>query len=185
MAKFLLSFLLLALGLVHSAIAALEAYPEVIPAPGLPSLAELNLTSAGLHKRGMPDTKGKTTRLSGFLSTHHPMAFWVDPELRSRDKTALLARDPTLNRRYAGKCGPNNNSYSNVNNLISCFHYLFNLPSGIDCKTTRGSFGTSLVRAGDAQIAIFSQNDNQTSSLWQVQLSSGVTHLDLGSILAD
>lgn len=30
-------------------------YPEVIPGPGLPSLAELGLTSAQLYNMGMPN----------------------------------------------------------------------------------------------------------------------------------
>jgi hypothetical protein len=36
-----------------------EVYPEVIPGPGLPSLAELGLTSAQLYQMGTPKGKDK------------------------------------------------------------------------------------------------------------------------------
>lgn len=38
---------------------AAQVYPEVIPGPGLPSLAELGLTSAQLYQMGTPKGKGE------------------------------------------------------------------------------------------------------------------------------
>jgi hypothetical protein len=37
------------------AVPAPTVYPEVIPGPGLPSLAELNITSAQLYEMGLPE----------------------------------------------------------------------------------------------------------------------------------
>jgi len=47
-----------------------KVYPEVIPGPGLPSLAELNLTSAQLYEMGPPDA-GLYTRPCGFVVETH------------------------------------------------------------------------------------------------------------------
>lgn len=67
---------LLGLASVKSATAAAmvvpspKVYPEVIPGPGLPSLAELNLTSAQLYEMGPPDA-GLYTRPRGFVVETH------------------------------------------------------------------------------------------------------------------
>ncbi len=55
MAKFLISFLFGLASTQAAAATPFKAYPEVIPGPGLPSLAELNLTSAQLYEQGPPD----------------------------------------------------------------------------------------------------------------------------------
>jgi hypothetical protein len=34
-------------------------YPELVPGPGMPTLASLNLTSAGLYGMGPPPSLGK------------------------------------------------------------------------------------------------------------------------------
>jgi hypothetical protein len=62
MAKFFVSSLL-GLASLQGAMAAPapEVYPEVIPGDGLPSLAELGLTSAQLYEMGTP--KGKNERV--------------------------------------------------------------------------------------------------------------------------
>jgi hypothetical protein len=51
---------LLGLASIQGAIAAPKVYPEVIPGPGLPSLASLNVTSAQLYEMGIPEGKDKT-----------------------------------------------------------------------------------------------------------------------------
>ncbi|KAK4032533.1 hypothetical protein C8A01DRAFT_20400 [Parachaetomium inaequale] len=45
---------LLGLASLQGVLAAPKAYPEVIPGPGLPSLAELDVTSAQLYEMGVP-----------------------------------------------------------------------------------------------------------------------------------
>ena len=54
MANFLISSLL-SLASLQGTMAAPKVYPEVIPGPGLPSLAELNLTSAQLYEMKTPE----------------------------------------------------------------------------------------------------------------------------------
>ncbi|KAK3299464.1 uncharacterized protein B0H64DRAFT_100563 [Chaetomium fimeti] len=96
MAKFFIASVL-GLASLQGAMAApaAEVFPEVIPGPGLPSLADLGLTSAQLYK--MPTPKQLAARL-----------------------------DP-LNKRFDAKCGPAENAYTNVNDIIACYHYLNNL----------------------------------------------------------
>ncbi len=50
---------LLGLASLQGVMAAPKVYPEVIPGPGLPSLASLNLTSAQLYEMGMPEGKDR------------------------------------------------------------------------------------------------------------------------------
>lgn len=38
-----------------------QVYPEVIPGPGLPSLASLNLTSAELYQKKLPPSKRQSS----------------------------------------------------------------------------------------------------------------------------
>ncbi|KAL2193941.1 hypothetical protein P885DRAFT_80722 [Corynascus similis CBS 632.67] len=53
MAKFLIAALL-SLASFQAVLAAPEVYPEVTPGPGMPSLAELNVTSAQLYEMERP-----------------------------------------------------------------------------------------------------------------------------------
>ncbi|KAL2130327.1 hypothetical protein VTI74DRAFT_6578 [Chaetomium olivicolor] len=39
----------------------------------------------------------------------------------------LLARARVLDKRFVGQCGPAEAAYTNVNDIIACFHYLQNL----------------------------------------------------------
>jgi hypothetical protein len=43
--------------------------PELIPGPGLPSLAELNITTAQLYEMGLPKGKDKRARASDPAAT--------------------------------------------------------------------------------------------------------------------
>jgi hypothetical protein len=63
MAKFFVSSIL-GLASLQGAMAAPapEVYPEVIPGAGLPSLAELGLTSAQLYEMETPKGKGERER---------------------------------------------------------------------------------------------------------------------------
>ncbi|KAL2168769.1 hypothetical protein VTG60DRAFT_6878 [Thermothelomyces hinnuleus] len=54
MAKLFISTIL-GLASLQGAMAAPKVYPEVIPGPGLPSLAQLNVTSAQLYEMGLPE----------------------------------------------------------------------------------------------------------------------------------
>ncbi|AEO64288.1 uncharacterized protein THITE_2126654 [Thermothielavioides terrestris NRRL 8126] len=94
--RFLLSLLIgiVSLGMT---LAAPTVYPEVIPGPGLPTLAELNLTTAQLYELGRPNT------------------------------TALLRHGVTLSPRWEGRCGPEDGAYAKVDDVIACFHYLLSL----------------------------------------------------------
>ncbi len=69
--KFLISSVLGLASVKAAAVAAPpKVYPEVIPGPGLPSLAELNLTSAQLYEMGPPDA-GLYTRPRAFVVETH------------------------------------------------------------------------------------------------------------------
>ncbi|KAF8838063.1 hypothetical protein BDN67DRAFT_982806 [Paxillus ammoniavirescens] len=72
------------------------SYPELIPGPGMPSLASLNLTTADLHAMGPP------------------------PSLTERAAGAEL--DPELKKRYTSVC--QTYSTGGVDNVIACFNYL-------------------------------------------------------------
>ncbi|KAL2138573.1 hypothetical protein VTI28DRAFT_6594 [Corynascus sepedonium] len=55
MAKFILVSSLFGLISLQGVLATPKVYPEVIPGPGLPSLAELNTTTAELYEMGLPE----------------------------------------------------------------------------------------------------------------------------------
>ncbi|AEO64481.1 uncharacterized protein THITE_2110654 [Thermothielavioides terrestris NRRL 8126] len=177
MTRFLLALLFLGLGLFHAALAAPEQYPEVIPGPGLPSLAELNLTSADLYTRPMPDVKGEVVNLAepfapllpfcSLFSITEPKAFRLTWPLLTQH-AALLARNPTLNRRYEPRCGPSEDAYANATEIIACFHLLLNLPRSTKCGASRVLDGNSYCKSGSSEIAVFSQSGNWTVSTWQV-----------------
>lgn len=84
MARFPLSSLVLCLaaGIQAAALALPEpAFPEVIPGPGLPSLKELNLTSAQLHAMGPPN-EGKSSSPKPSFAIPSPSSLpfpWVLP----------------------------------------------------------------------------------------------------------
>ena len=84
-----------------------KTYPEVVPGPGLPSLAELGLTSAQLYEMPVDHSI-----LDGY------------PAVRVRN---------IMEKRYEPRCGPSDAAYANVNDLIACFNYLRNL-GGTRCE---------------------------------------------------
>jgi hypothetical protein len=75
-----------------------EDIPELIPGPGPPSLASLNLITADLYNLAFPSSLS-----TGSLAT-----------------TNAVIPFQTI-------CGPTNNAYTNINNLITCYYYLSSL----------------------------------------------------------
>ncbi|KAK3901698.1 hypothetical protein C8A05DRAFT_34614 [Staphylotrichum tortipilum] len=135
--KFLISFLLgLASVKAATAAAAPKVYPEVIPGPGLPSLAELNLTSAQLYEMGPPDAASVALA------------------------NALAKRRPA----YPLQCGRYDFEYANVDDIVACFHFIQNLGT-TSCVAPggQGQFVT-MCTAGAAQVVAWSYNYQTVSS---------------------
>jgi hypothetical protein len=84
-----------------------DAYPEVVPGPGLPSIASVNLTTADLYNMPLPSNS-----LPSVITTN---------ALRS----------------FSNTCSPADNAYTNVNNLIACYHCLSSL-AGWRCNVKGG-----------------------------------------------
>ncbi|KAL2192582.1 hypothetical protein P885DRAFT_47343 [Corynascus similis CBS 632.67] len=99
MAKFILVSSLFGLIFLQGVLATPKVYPEVIPGPGLPSLAELNTTTAELYEMGLPEGKKEN------------------------------ARAEVLDKRFEGLCGPAEAAYTRVEDIISCYNYLRKLGS--------------------------------------------------------
>lgn len=106
-----------------------KTYPEVIPGPGLPSLASLGLTSEMLYEMPRPSA---------------PLA---------------------LNRRNGvPDCGPSDDAYTDVNDIIACYHYLNSLGHQ-NCAVP--NYGISqFCRAGSGQAIGQSLTGNPESSWW-------------------
>jgi hypothetical protein len=141
---------LLGLASLQGVMAAPKVYPEVIPGPGLPSLAELNITSAQLYEMGMPEGKAE-----GFSRGRCTIA----------DLTSLLAdvhaRAQELDKRFTPRCGPAEAAYTNVNDIIACYNYLKNLGT----KSCVANENTVMCTAGKAHI-YGSATNGRTSSYW-------------------
>jgi hypothetical protein len=146
MARFFISSLL-GLAAFQGAMAAPKVYPEVIPGPGLPSLAELGLTSAQLYE--MPVPEGRQPQRP---PSHGNFA---------NSGTELSARAMELTKRFEGRCGPAEAAYTNVNDIIACFHYLNNLGT----QACVANENTEMCRAGQAHIYGSALN-GRTSSYW-------------------
>jgi hypothetical protein len=65
-----LMLLLIGLRSIQAATTAPKLYPEVVPGPGLPTLAELNITSAQLYEMGPPVLKAHV--LAGMATAYQP-----------------------------------------------------------------------------------------------------------------
>jgi len=143
MSKFLVPFFL---GLVslNSAMAAPKVYPEVIPGPGLPSLASLNLTSAQLYEMESPEV---TLARAGGLTMRAAA--------------------------YTGRCGPADAAYTNVNDIIACYNYLRSLGTR-KCVTTNGINGNQMCVSGQAQIVGESLVNSQTTASYCSDVAVGV-----------
>lgn len=140
---------LLGLASLQGVMAAPKVYPEVIPGPGLPSLAELNVTSAQLYEMGMPE--GKHTIHSLIVTA--PLLTVVLAELHTRAQE--------LDKRFTGRCGPAEAAYTNVNDIIACFNYLKNLGT----QSCVANENTVMCTAGQAHVYGSALN-GRTSSYW-------------------
>jgi hypothetical protein len=138
---------LIGLAILQGAMAAPKVYPEVIPGPGLPSLAKLNITSAQLYEMGVPE--GKQSQKTPPLVNS------------ANSRTELSARAADLDKRFVGRCGPAEAAYTNVNDIIACFHYLQNLGTTA-CVANEN---TVMCTAGQAHIYGSALN-GRTSSYW-------------------
>jgi hypothetical protein len=134
--------------------AAPKVYPEVIPGPGLPSLAELNVTSAQLYELGIPEgTVKKDNRERSRGNPSHHLLTVLLAEVR--------ARAEALDKRFTGKCGPAESAYTKVNDIIACFNYLNNLGT----KSCVAGENTVMCTAGSAHVYGSALNGG-TSSYW-------------------
>lgn len=118
-------------------------YPEVVPGPGLPSLASLNLTSAELYEM-VPVGKHPTLPYSS------PFPTVQDHPLTSPPPTAAGVK--TEAALFTLECGPEDAAYTNVNGLIACFNYL-NALGTTSCGVP--GYGNPVIQmcySGDAQV---------------------------------
>lgn len=104
-------------------------FPELIPGPGLPSLASLGLTSADLYN--MPT-----------------------PKLSIRQAPVSIP-----------ECGPDEQAYTDVNDIIACYNYLNGLGT-TQCSTPPGGSQQWCV-LGSAQVTGSNTGNNaDDSSFW-------------------
>jgi hypothetical protein len=118
----LIALTLCTASLVRSLPSTAEEYPEVIPGPGLPSLASLNLTSAELYQR-IPSPG----RSSSFLNVN---------EILTRTNSDVMER---LERRFSLIC--NEVPQCSISDATACFNFLNAL--GHQACTVPGPIGAS------------------------------------------
>ncbi|KAK3901784.1 hypothetical protein C8A05DRAFT_34516 [Staphylotrichum tortipilum] len=114
MTRFLITLLALGIAALQAAAMALPdpepmpypmaegGVPEVIPGPGMPSLKDLNVTSAQLYAMGAPS--------AGVLPREDGPVGW--------------ASGSRLKRWASQKCGPIEPMYVNVEGAVACYHYV-------------------------------------------------------------
>lgn len=73
----------------------------------------------------------------------------------------LYARDLNLGKRFGSSCGPAEDAYTNVDDVIACYHYLNKL-GNIMCTT---DYRTIMCKAGKAHIRGNALHGS-TSSYW-------------------
>ena len=126
--------LIVALASVHTTLAlptAESVYPEVIPGPGLPTLAELGLTSAELYQ--MKPKPGMNT---------------IDPSACSERLTDHSGPEPLV-AGFQPTCGIEDRAA--VNDVIACFNYLTSVGNNA-CVIPRGKSQSSFCTSGSAEI---------------------------------
>ncbi|KJZ71741.1 hypothetical protein HIM_08883 [Hirsutella minnesotensis 3608] len=101
------------------------SYPEVIPGPGLPGLADIGVTSAQLYVMELPSTSAK-----------------------------ILAR-------FQPYCGPAEQAYANVKNIVACYHYLNKL-GHTQCTVSAG--WSEFCFSGNGKITGFAYGEASQSS---------------------
>lgn len=149
-AKTYLSSIALALMHYKTANGLVISYPEVIPGPGLPSLASLGLTSAELYNMKMPN---------------------ICKDIQSaKDSCKMLtsiASLPLATRaaNFNPVCGPVDFAYVNVNGIIACYHYLDKLGHQ-NCVTPEHMNIAHFCYAGDAEVSGQATSSRSASSYW-------------------
>lgn len=151
MANSLLFLLALGLFTLHTSAAALPSpdplpapapFHEIIPGPGMPSLASLNLTSAQLLALPPPDHL-HNTRAAAPVS-------------------AIEARDPAK-----WFCGPVERSYMDARKFFGCYHYLKSV-GGKTCTALAGMKYWVLCEIEDAAVVVYgtpkANGENQATS---------------------
>lgn len=143
-----LSALLVALASFQSssAIPTSNAYSEVIPGEGMPSLAELGLTSEQLYT--MPVEASMSLRIPNICVT-----------------TNIIQDAEKILTRAAAKCGPVEAAYTDVNDVVACYNYLKNLGTR-DCAVGRNYARSVFVHAGRARVIGQGSTAKATSSYW-------------------
>ncbi|KAJ7189366.1 hypothetical protein GGX14DRAFT_485149 [Mycena pura] len=125
----LLALTLCAFGLAN-AFPTAEEYPEVIPGPGLPSLASLNLTSAELYQRvPSPDIVKRLERRFNLICNQVPQCSVSDATacfnfLNALGHQACTVPDPFLSNILfctAGGCNWGGTNFKEGGGLVSSF----------------------------------------------------------------
>ena len=82
--------------------------------------------------------------------------------IANRHTELVAARANPLDKRYDPRCGPAESAYTNVNDIIACYHYLNNLGT-TRCTVPAGNI--EMCRAGQAHI-VGSGPFGPASSYW-------------------
>ncbi|KAJ3494985.1 hypothetical protein NLG97_g3715 [Lecanicillium saksenae] len=80
------------LSIASGALAGTIKYPEVIPGPGMPSLASLNLTSEQLYTMPMPDLSLRQAQITGGMD-HASSSYCQDVAVGALDVIANCNSD--------------------------------------------------------------------------------------------
>lgn len=146
MAKYL-AMICLGLAAIQQAAAAGTAYPEVIPGPGLPSLASLNLTSADLYETAAapPAVKGSKKMM-----------------MRGTSEAAAA-----LERRWFNVCDPSTAALAPKTDITACYNYLASLPSSQACAVSAGTT-VEMCRSGEGHVTGQGVGGVAASQPWSV-----------------
>ena len=144
--SFKIATVILLLGTLSSAMAVRSSdFPEVIPGPGMPSLASLGVTSEELYN--MP------LNVTGIETLWIEWASWL---------IATLAPDGEISVLYDNHCGPDNSFYARTIDVIALYNYLLFLPPNQQCVATDA--GVTYGAAGTARILGISRQSGRTQS---------------------
>ena len=152
-------FLATMASLVQSAALPAEAttvYPEVIPGPGLPSLASLGLTSADLYNRTIEDNR---TRPHHFPRHKHIANIIPHP-------APFPLSAGILERRFDPGCGPSESAYTSVSNIIACYNFLRSIGGNACVVNGQAGSRSTFCSAGDGKISGTNIRNGPVSSSW-------------------
>ena len=148
---------------------------EVVPGPGLPSLAELNITSAELYA----SIYDPSSILFLFFFPPPHFAFYLLPKLshkkyhsnESFNLSSLVPAPksntlPGLHADFHPFCGGGRGDSAAVDDVIACFNYLTHLGHKACVLPPRSFQVIEFCRAGTANILGNNPTYHQTSSYW-------------------